>query len=460
MSAAALVLAAGEGTRMKSSLPKVAHEILGVPLVRFVVDAARAGGCDRVVVVTGHGAETVEALLPGEATARQEEQLGTGHAVMCAESALAGASGSLVVLSGDSPLIRPETIARLIEVREAGHAAAVVLTTLLDDPAGYGRIVRDDAGTLIGIVEDKDLLPEQRPIREINTGTYCFDAEVLFEHLHRLQNDNAQGEFYLTDMVRVLRSEGLVVADVVSEEPGETLGVNSRVQLAEAACIMQRRINREHMLAGVTMTDPELVWIAPGVRLGRDIVLEPMTFLLGDTEVRDGCHIGPDSRITDSRIGEGSAIGSSVVAGADLGREVAVGPFASLFPGTVLASHTVVGACVEIRNSIVGEGSTIPSLSYIGDATLGAGVNVGAGTITCNDDGVRTHRTVIGDGAFIGSDTMLVAPVTIGAGSVTGAGSTISTDVPDDALAVERAEQRTVEGWAAWRRAARGNDET
>lgn len=458
MSAAALILAAGEGTRMKSVLPKVAHEILGVPLVRFVVDAAYAGGCDRVVVVTGHGAEAVEALIPGETTVRQEEQLGTGHAVMCAESALAGASGSLVVLSGDSPLIRPETVARLIDACETTGAAAVVLTAMLDEPTGYGRIIRDDAGELLGIVEDKDLAPEQRSVREINTGTYCFDAAVLFEHLHRLENDNAQGEFYLTDMVRVLRSEGLVVTDVVSAEPDETLGVNSRVQLAEAARITQHRINREHMLAGVTMTDPGLVWIAPTVRLGRDIVLEPMTFLMGDTEVSDGCRIGPETRITDSRVGERSVIDSSVVEGADLGREVRVGPRSYLRPGTVLEPHAAVGACVEVTNSIIGEGSTVPQLSYIGDATLGEGVTIGAGTITCNYDGERTHRTLIGDGAFIGSDTMLVAPVTVGAGAVTGAGSAISNDVPDDALAVERAEQRVVEGWAAWRRGARGGE--
>lgn len=354
---------------MKSTLPKVAHEILGVPLVRFVVDAANAGGCDRVVVATGHGAATVEALIPGVQTARQDRQLGTGHAVMCAESALAGASGSLVVLSGDSPLIRPETIARLIDARETRDAAAVVLTAMLDDPSGYGRIVRDAAGELLGIVEDKDLTPEQRPIREINTGTYCFDVAVLFEHLHRLENDNSQGEFYLTDMVRLLRAEGLVVTDVVSAEPDETLGVNSRVQLAEAARIMQRRVNREHMLAGVTMIDPDLVWIAPSVRLGRDVILEPATSLMGSTEVGDGCRIGPNTRITDTHVGEGSVIDSSCVEGADLGRDVRVGPYASLRPGTVLEPGAAVGACAEI----------------------------GAGTIPCDSESERTNRTITAD---------------------------------------------------------------
>ena len=344
MSAAAIVLAAGEGTRMKSALPKVAHEILGVPLVRFVVDAAYAGGCDRVVVVTGHGAELVESLIPGVQTARQDEQLGTGHAVMCASSALAGVSGSLVVLSGDSPLIHPQTIARLIAARETCNAAAVVLTAVLDDPAGYGRIVRDAAGELVAIVEDKDLAPKQRSIREINTGTYCFDAVVLFEHLHRLENRNAQGEFYLTDMVRLLRAEGLIVTDVVSAQPQETLGVNSRVQLAEAARIMQQRINRGHMLAGVTMTDPDVVWIEPGVRIGRDVVLEPMTFLSGSSQVADGCRIGPDSRIEDSHVGEGSVIDSSLLQGAECGRDVHVGPRAHLRPGSVVSDGVTIEA--------------------------------------------------------------------------------------------------------------------
>lgn len=369
MSAAALVLAAGEGTRMKSALPKVAHEILGVPLVRFVVDAAHAGGCGQVVVVTGHGAEIVEALLPGVQTVRQDEQLGTGHAVMCAESALAGESGSLVVLSGDSPLVRPETIARLIDARETPNAAAVVLTAMLDDPSGYGRIVRDASGGLLSIVEDKDLAPEQRSIREINTGTYCFDAAVLFEHLHRLENDNEQGEFYLTDMVRLLRAEGLVVTDTLSAEPDETLGVNSRVQLAEATKVLQRRINRDHLLAGVTMTDPDLVWIAPSVRLGRDVVLEPATFLMGSTEVADGCRIGPNTRITDSRVGEGSVIDFSWVEGVDLGPDVRVGPYACLRPGTVLEPRAAVGACAEI----------------------------GAGTIPCDSESDRTRRTISAD---------------------------------------------------------------
>jgi bifunctional UDP-N-acetylglucosamine pyrophosphorylase/glucosamine-1-phosphate N-acetyltransferase len=459
MSAVALVLAAGEGTRMRSEIPKVAHEVLGVPMVRLVVDAATEAGCERVVVVTGHKAEVVEALLDGVSCARQDRQLGTGHAVMCAREALAGTTGSLVVLSGDTPLLRPETIAALIASREDSGSAASVLTTRVDDPSGYGRIVRDDKGSLCGIVEHKDATTGQLAVDEINTGTYCFDAAVLFEHLDRLSTDNAQGEFYLTDMVGIFASEGLGVVSASTDDPAETLGVNSRVQLAEASRVLQGRINERHMLAGVTMVDPSLVWIAPTVTVGRDVTLEPMTFLMGDTSIAEGAHLGPNTRVTDSSVGADARIDSSVVVSAIVGERVTVGPVAYLRPGAVLEAGSKAGTCVEIKNTVVGEGSKVPHLSYIGDATIGRGANIGAGTITCNYDGVRKHRTVIGDGAFVGSDTMLVAPVRIGADAVTAAGSAISRDVPDGSLGIERCEQRAVEGWTE-RKRARQSDET
>lgn len=458
MSAAALVLAAGEGTRMRSDLPKVAHAVLGVPMVRLVVDAAVKAGCDRLVAVTGHKADIVESLLEGVTCVRQDQQLGTGHAVMCARDALSGTDGSLVVLSGDTPLLRPETIRSLIEARERSSAAVAVLTTRMDDPAGYGRIVRGDDSAVLGIVEHKDATPEQLAIDEINTGTYCFDAQVLFEHIDRLGTDNAQGEFYLTDMIAIFESGGLGVVAVTTGEPLETLGVNSRVQLAEATCAMQARINERHMLAGVTMVDPSLVWIAPTVEIGRDVVIEPMTFLMGETRVADRVHLGPNTRVTDSFIAEESRVDSSVLVSARVGPRVSVGPVAYLRPGAVLEADSKAGTCVEIKNSTVGEGSRVPHLSYIGDATIGRGANVGAGTITCNYDGARKHRTVIGDGAFVGSDTMLVAPVRIGDQAVTAAGSAISHDVPDGALGIERAEQRSVEGWAKRRRARQQDD--
>ncbi len=455
MSATALILAAGEGTRMYSDTPKVAHRVLGVPMVELVVQAARAAGCDRIIAITGHEAQTVEALIPGIECVRQDQQLGTGHAVMCAGEVLAGVTGSLVVLSGDTPLMTSETVAGLIALRETSGAVATLLTAHLSDPTGYGRIVRDRDGRVEAIVEEKDCTPSQRAIDEINTGTYCFDAAVLFAHLDRLTTQNVQGEFYLTDMVALFNAEGMAVSAMVTGDPLETLGVNTRVQLAEATRVLQMRVNRRHMHAGVTMTDPGLVWIAPQVCIGRDVEILPMTFLMGDTSVGDGVVLGPNTRVTDSRIARDAVVDSSVLISAVVGSGAMVGPVAYLRPGAVLEAGAKAGTSVEIKNSIIGEGSKVPHLSYIGDATIGRGVNVGAGTITCNYDGVRKHPTVIEDGAFIGSDTMLVAPVRIGEGAITGAGSAITHDVPPDSLALERAEQRTVEGWPSRQRAKR-----
>lgn len=452
MSSIALILAAGEGTRMKSDIPKVAHEVLGKPMIRWVVDAAVAAGCERVIAVTGHHAEKVESLLGDAEFVRQDKQLGTGHAVMCARDALAGFEGSLVVLSGDTPLLQPETISGLIAMRETSGAALTLLTTNLAAPTGYGRIIRSmHDGGVAAIVEEKDCSAEQRAITEVNTGTYCFDAAVLFAHLDRLGTDNAQGEYYLTDMVEVFRNEGLTVSASVADDPAETMGVNSRVQLAEATKVMQHRINRAHMLEGVTMTDPDLVWVGPDVSLGRDVELRPMTFLFGTTRVGDRATIGPNARLTDAVIAEDAVVDASIVVEATVGPAATVGPVSYLRKGTVLESHSKAGACVEIKNSRIGEGSKVPHLSYIGDATIGSDVNVGAGSITCNYDGVRKHPTTIEDGAFIGSDTMLVAPVRVGEGAITAAGSTIAKDVPAGALALERSEQVVIDGWAARR---------
>ena len=348
MSAVALILAAGEGTRMKSGLPKVAHEILGVPMVRYVVEAALAAGCERVIAVTGHGSEVVDTLLSDIEVVHQDRQLGTGHAVMCAHDALAGFSGSLVVLSGDTPLLRAETIAGLIAQRESSASAVALLTTHLHDPSGYGRIVRDRDGAVAAIVEQKDLTADQHHLNEVNTGTYCFDSAVLFAHLDRLSTENAQGEYYLTDMVAVFNEEGLLVSALAAEEPLETLGVNSRVQLAEATKVMQRRINTRHMLEGVTMVDPGLVWIGPHVTIGRDVELWPMTFLTGRTVIADGAIVGPNSRVADSKVAEGARIDSSVLIQAEVGPNATVGPAAYLRPGTVLEAETKVGSGIDI----------------------------------------------------------------------------------------------------------------
>lgn len=329
MGTTALILAAGEGTRMKSALPKVAHRILGLPMVSHVVRATRAAGVERVVVVTGHGALTVESLLAdsGVEFVRQHEQHGTGHAVLCAEPLLGDYDGSLLVIAGDCPLFTPETLGALIAEREREDAAAMVLTTRLADPTGYGRILRAGIGGITAIIEDRDLEPEQRRITEINTSTYCFDSRALFGHLRKLENTNAQGEYYLTDMIGILRGEGLTVGALEAADATETLGINSRVQLAEAAGVLQRRINERHMLAGVTMTAPDLVWIGPDVRLGRDVVIEPMTTLLGSTTVGDDCILGPGSRITDAVLGRACVVDSSVIDGGALADGATVGPY-------------------------------------------------------------------------------------------------------------------------------------
>ncbi|MGV8083499.1 MAG: bifunctional UDP-N-acetylglucosamine diphosphorylase/glucosamine-1-phosphate N-acetyltransferase GlmU [Coriobacteriia bacterium] len=448
MCAAALVLAAGEGTRMKSDKPKVAHEILGRPMVNWVIAAARKAGCERVIVVTGHGAEMVGDLIGDTESVVQDQQLGTGHAVMCAREALAGYVGSLVVLSGDTPLITADTISGLIAMRETNGAALTLLTAHLSDPAGYGRIVRDRAdGSVARIVEEKDATLQERAITEVNTGTYCFDAPVLFAHLDRLGRENAQGEYYLTDMIEIFNAEGLMVSANVTDDPYETLGVNSRLQLADATKIAQRRINRRHMFAGVTMTDPDLVWIGPEVTIGRDVEILPMSMLLGATSVADRALIGPNTRLTDTTVGPDAVVDSSVVISSTIGPSAHVGPVSYLRAGTVLEAGSKVGTSCEVKNSTIGAGSKVPHLSYVGDAKLGENVNIGAGTITCNYDGKAKHRTTIGDRVFIGSDTMLVAPVTVGDGAVTAAGSVIAEDVPPHALAIERSEQVNVEGW-------------
>ncbi len=459
MEAAAIVLAAGAGTRMKSKKPKVAHEILGKPLVRWVVDAAREAGLARVVSVVGHEREQVIPLVEADTdVVVQEERNGTAGAVAVCADALADFDGSLVVLSGDCPLITAGTIAELVRVREEAGAAVVVLTMEPDDPFGYGRIVRDPQGGVARIVEQKDAAPEEAAIRECNSGFYCFDARALFEALQQVGNDNAQGEFYLTDVLEICRRAGRAVLALPCADAAECLGVNSRIQLAEAAKHLQRRINCAHMAAGVTMTDPDQVWIGPDVKLAQDVELLPQTFLMGATQVGEDSVIGPNSRLTDTVVGRGCVVDETVAVEARIDDGATCGPRAYLRPAAHLCEGAKAGTHVEIKKSTVGKGSKVPHLSYIGDATIGEDVNIGAGSITCNYDGKKKHATVVGDGAFIGSDTMMVAPVSIGAGAIVGAGSCITKDVAPDALALTRPEQREVAGWAAKKRARQAGE--
>jgi bifunctional UDP-N-acetylglucosamine pyrophosphorylase/glucosamine-1-phosphate N-acetyltransferase len=475
----ALVLAAGEGTRMKSAHSKVTHTILGKPLVAWAVDAAREAGATQVCVVVGHNASEVQAcFVPGEVTfVTQEERLGTGHAVRVALEAWQPQEDAVVILSGDSPLVTPESIRRLVAsvvgdtptcavpaVKNAGEpevlpgressktepraCAASVLTMCPPDPTGYGRMLLDEAGEVLGILEHKDASEQQRELlRECNSGVYAFATRALMQALPHLTCENAAGEYYLTDVLALLREAGLRVVRHRTDDPTELLGVNSRAQLAEATRLMQARINRRLMDEGVTMLAPDLVWVEPGVTVERDTVLMPLTFLQGNTHIASDCVIGPNSRLTNVTVGAGCTVEETVAVDCVLDEGVTAGPRAYLRPGTHMCAGSKAGTHVEIKNSTIGAGSKVPHLSYIGDTTMGAEVNVGAGSITCNYDGVNKNATHIGDGAFIGSDTMMVAPVSIGEHAVTGASSCITKDVPAHALALERSQQICIEGY-------------
>ena len=442
METSAIILAAGSGTRMKSAKPKVAHELLGKPLVRWVVDAAREAGVGTVISVLGHGIDVVRPLVEHDTqVVVQQQRNGTADAVNSAREACEGMTGSLFVLSGDCPIIRPETIAGLARAREEADAAVAVLTMEAENPFGYGRIIRDAQGQVECIVEQKDCTPEQAAVTECNSGFYCFDAQYLFDALNRVSNENAQGEFYLTDVIGIARADGRSVVALCAEDPEECLGINTRLQLSVAAKVMQRRMNTAFMLAGVTMLDSETVWIGPGVTIEQDVELLPQTMLMGKTSVASGSVIGPNTRLTDTVVGHDCVLDETVAVEAVIEDGCHCGPRAYLRPQTRLCEGAKAGTHVEIKKSTIGKGSKVPHLSYIGDTTMGDGVNIGAGSITCNYDGQNKWPTVIGDNTFIGSDTMMVAPVTIGDDALVGAGSVITADVPDGALALGRARQ-------------------
>lgn len=457
METAGIVLAAGAGTRMKSKHPKVLFDILGRPLVMWPVCALEAAGVDDITVVVGPDGEDISAVVEGRAkTAVQHEKLGTGDAVKAALAmpALQDFHGNIVVVYGDCPLLTSQTIRRLIDVRMQEDAACVVLTFKLEEPFGYGRIIREDSfeaevpsGDVVAIVEQKDADERQANIRECNSGFYCFDAQALRAAMDKITNDNAQGEYYLTDAISLLREAGRKVVALETEDPEECSGVNSRVQLAYATRALQRRINCAHMEAGVSMLAPELAWIGPDVVLEQDVTLLQNVTLLGNTHVGEDSLIGPDTRLTDTFVGVGCTVDETVAIEAHIEDGATTGPRAYLRPGAHLCKNAKAGTHVEIKKSTVGEGSKVPHLSYIGDATIGSGVNIGAGSITCNYDGSHKHATSIGNDTFVGSDTMMVAPVNIGENVVVGAGSVITTDIPDEALVVARARERVIEHW-------------
>jgi bifunctional UDP-N-acetylglucosamine pyrophosphorylase/glucosamine-1-phosphate N-acetyltransferase len=444
-------MAAGEGTRMRSSTPKMLHAVCGRPMVAWPILAAREAGAGRVAAIVSPGRDISAGLPEGVETVEQPQPDGTGGAIRAALPLIEEAE-TVLVLSGDVPLISTDTIAALLAAHESSDAAATMLTIELDDPGSYGRVVRTADGSVEKVVEAKaagDADASQLAIREINAGTYAFDAEPLATALAGLSNDNAQGEYYLPDVFTALRAAGLSVAAHLADDPAVTMGVNNRVDLAAVEAEARRRLLEAHMLAGVTVVDPASTWVDAGVEIGKDSRIEPGTSLLGVTTVGAHTVVGPHTTVLGCEIGAEAAVVRSHVEGSKIGAGAAVGPFAYLRPGTVMEAGSKAGASVEIKNSHIGKGAKVPHLSYVGDADIGAGSNLGAGTITANYDGFRKNRTTVGRDVRIGVDTMLIAPVEVGDSAYTGAGAVIKDDVPEGALAVSENAQRNIDGYAA-----------
>ena len=439
----AIVLAAGQGTRMKSKLYKVLHPVCGKPMVEHVVDNIYTlQDVERIVTVVGHGAEMVKEQLGNKSEyVLQAEQLGTAHAVLQAEEILAAEEGTTLVVCGDTPLIRPETMKALYDYHIAQNAKATILTAIAQDPTGYGRIIRGEDGNVELIVEQKDANVEQQKVTEINTGTYCFDNKALFEALKLVKNENAQGEYYLPDVIEILQKQGEIVAAYSTSSFEETLGVNDRFALSQAEEIMRARINEFHMRNGVTIINPSSTHISSDAVIGSDTVLKPGTVIEGKTVIGSDCVIGPNSQIVNSIIGDATTVNNSVITESTVGNATAIGPFAHLRPDSKLGDHVKIGNFVEVKKSVLGNDTKVSHLSYIGDAEIGQNVNIGCGSITVNYDGINKFKTTIEDDVFVGCNSNLVAPVTLGAGSFIAAGSTITKDVPSDALAIARSRQ-------------------
>ena len=442
-----LILAAGKGTRMRSKLPKVLHKVGGKEMIRHVIDAAKKAGSAREVVVIGSGAQLVRETISGVEFVVQEEQLGTGHAVLSAKKNFEKSEGTLLILCGDTPLLTSKLLKNFTAAHENSKCAATVLTAKMPDATGYGRIIREDDGSFKKIVEEKDATELEKKIREVNAGVYCFDVKKLFGALEKVKNDNAQGEYYLPDVLTILKDADEKIGAFTAEYADETLGINSRVQLAAADRIFRMKKNHELMDSGVTIIDPNTTFIDYDVQIGQDTIIYPNTYIEGKTTIGEDCAIGPNIRFTNMKVGNKVTAQFSYCHEAEICDGVTLGPYVHIRPGTTIGENVKIGNFVEIKNSNVGEGSKLPHLQYIGDTDMGSGVNVGCGSVTCNYDGKQKFRTTIGDNAFIGCNTNLVAPVTVEEGAYIAAGSTITKDVPKDNLAVARARQTNISVW-------------
>lgn len=445
----AIILAAGKGTRMKSKLYKVLHPVCGKPMVEHIMNRVTELAPTQIVTIVGHGADLVKEQL-GERSeyALQAEQLGTGHAVLQAAPFLQGKKGTTLVISGDTPLLTSETLERLFEYHEGKHASATILTAHAEDPTGYGRIIRDRVGIVEKIVEQKDASVSEVQVQEINTGTYCFDNELLFEALNQIDTNNAQGEYYLTDIIEILKKADHTVAAYQTENFEESIGVNDRIALAEANRIMRNRINTEHMRNGVSFIDPNSTYIEAGIKIGAETIIEPGVYLKGQTTIGEGCFISGQTQIIDSTIGDHVKVYSSVIEESTVRDHVDIGPFAHLRPQAEVHEHAHIGNFVEIKKAVVGEHTKVGHLTYVGDATLGKEINVGCGVVFVNYDGKHKHHTTVGDHAFIGSASNLVGPVTLGENAVVAAGSTITMNIPDNGMGIARARQENKEDFA------------
>jgi len=454
MNPTVVILAAGLGTRMRSDLAKALHELAGRPLIQHVLNAAADVEPEKIILVLGHQADKVRSAVREfrPEIVLQAEQLGTGHAVQQAMEAISTGAGPVLVLCADTPLITSKTLQDVVDLHQKSRATITLVTAKVDNPFGYGRVVRGKSGVM-RVVEEKDATAAQKKIQEVNAGIYCFDREFLLASLRVLGKNNAQGEYYLPDTIELAKKKKHRVSAFLCRDSHEVMGVNSRFDLSQAEAILRRRINRRWMLEGVTMLDPETVFVGNEVRLGRDVVIYPNVMIEGRTRIGDGCVIHPGTRIVNSVIAEKVIVKDcSVIEESEIASDAIVGPFAHLRPGSLIGSRARIGNFVEVKKSSIGEGSKANHLAYIGDATIGRDVNIGAGVIICNYDGYDKHPTVIEDNVFVGSDSQLVAPVKIGRGALVAAGSTITGDVPADALAISRVPQEIREEFASRRR--------
>lgn len=444
----AVVLAAGQGTRMKSKLYKVLHPVSGKAMVEHVIDQVEACGITKVVTIVGHGAEKVQMVLGDRCEyALQAEQLGTGHAVMQAEAILGSVDGTTLVICGDTPLLTKETLQNLLHHHEETRAKATILTAHADNPQGYGRVIRNQANHVEKIVEQKDASPEEARVQEINVATYAFDNRALFQALAQVGNDNAQGEYYLTDVIGILKAQGETVSAYQMPDMEEALGVNDRIALAEANALMRRRINEQHMRNGVTLVDPAAIYIEADVQIGADTVIEPGVVLKGKTIIGEDCLIGANSEIRDSKLGDRVRVTSSNIEESEMADDSNIGPYSHLRPKSKVGERVHIGNFVEVKNSTLDEDTKVGHLTYVGDADLGKNINVGCGTVFVNYDGKKKHRSTVGDNSFIGCNVNLVAPVTVARNTFLAAGSTITKDVPEGAMGIARARQENKDGY-------------